>query len=318
MSLRTIVETLGGEVYDRGRRANIPAPGHSSADRSVSLLLQGDRIIVHTFGDGDWRAVLDHLRAHNLIDARGAPTSVGAAREAIEQSDVATHHARREAARRLWEGGRAIRRTLSERHCRVRGVTRDLPGDEVLRHNGEAPVSVYRAGRQRRPALLAAILTADGQFTAVEVTYLVPNGRRAELLKLSRKTVGLAPAGCAIRLDPAGPDMLVAEGMFTTLSASEWFRLPGWALTSTRNLRVWTPPAGVRSLLIAADRGKDGEASAERLRARMLDIGVAARVALPPQPWGDWNDWSEALGPGGPAADERMEEGRDGVRPGAG
>ena len=44
MSLRTIVQALGGELYDRGRRANIPAPGHSAADRSVSLrLLRGEK-----------------------------------------------------------------------------------------------------------------------------------------------------------------------------------------------------------------------------------------------------------------------------------
>ena len=59
MSLRPIVQALGGDLYDRGQRANIPAPGHSAADRSVSLLLKEGRIIVHTFGDGDWRAVLD-------------------------------------------------------------------------------------------------------------------------------------------------------------------------------------------------------------------------------------------------------------------
>ena len=66
MSLRPIVQALGGDLYDRGQRANIPAPGHSAADRSVSLLLKDGRIIVHTFGDGDWRAVLDHLRGEGL------------------------------------------------------------------------------------------------------------------------------------------------------------------------------------------------------------------------------------------------------------
>jgi putative DNA primase/helicase len=76
MSLRTIVDVLGGDLYDRGFRANIPAPGHSPADRSVSLMLREGRIIVHTFGDGDWRTVLDHLRGHGLVDARNAPTSV--------------------------------------------------------------------------------------------------------------------------------------------------------------------------------------------------------------------------------------------------
>ncbi|WP_257819413.1 hypothetical protein [Phenylobacterium sp. J367] len=40
MSLKPIVQALGGDLYDRGLRANIPAPGHSAADRSVSLLLR--------------------------------------------------------------------------------------------------------------------------------------------------------------------------------------------------------------------------------------------------------------------------------------
>ena len=119
-----------------------------------------------------------------------------------------------------------------------------------------------------------------------------PNGRRAEDLRLSRKTVGVAPGGCAVRLDPAAESMLVGEGVFTTRSASEWFGLPGWALTSTRNLRVWSPPAGVRSVLIAADRGVDGEASAEVLRGGLAAAGLVATIALPPGAFGDWNEWS--------------------------
>ncbi len=296
MSLRSIVQTVGGDLYDGGRRANIPAPGHSAADRSVSLLLQDDRVVVHTFGDGDWRGVLDHLRRLNLIDAANAPLSVSGAIQRASRAEVKSAPERRDAALRLWEVGRPIRRTPSERHCRLRGITRELPGPEVLRHCAEAPVAAYARSRYARPALLAGIRTADGRFTAVEVTYLAPNGRRAEDLRLARKTVGPAPGGCAVRLDPVAGEMLVGEGVFTTLSASEWFGLPGWALMSTRNVRVWSPPAGVRSVLIAADRGKDGEASAEVLRARLTGKNVAVTVAFPPAPWGDWNEWSVAQG----------------------
>jgi putative DNA primase/helicase len=296
MSLRSIVQTLGGDLYDGGRRANIPAPGHSAADRSVSLLLQDDRVVVHTFGDGDWRTVLDHLRRLNLIDAANAPLSVSGAIQRASRAEVKSAPERRDAALRLWEAGRPIRRTPSERHCRLRGIRRELPGPEVLRHCAEAPVAAYARSRYARPALLAGIQTADGRFTAVEVTYLAPNGRRAEDLRLARKTVGPAPGGCAVRLDPIGDEMLVGEGVFTTLSASEWFGLPGWALMSTRNLRVWRPPPGVRSVLIAADRGKDGEASAEQLRAGLAVDRIAATIALPPAPWGDWNEWSVAQG----------------------
>ncbi|WP_293679845.1 toprim domain-containing protein [uncultured Phenylobacterium sp.] len=297
MSLHMIVRTLGGDLYDRGRRANIPAPGHSRHDRSVSLLLQGDRVVVHTFGGGDWREVLDHLRTLKLIDAANAPLSVAAA-EARAVPAPATRLARREAALRLWEGGRRTAGTASERYCRARGWVGPLPAPDVLRHNGETPVSAYRRGGYARPALLAAIRTADGELTAVEVTYLTAQGWRATDLRLARKTVGPAPGGCAIRLDEAAPDMLVGEGVFTTRSASAWFGLPGWALGSTRNLRVWRPPAGVRSVLIAADRGQDGEASAERLRAGLVHDGVTAAVALPPGAYGDWNEWFVAVGPG--------------------
>lgn len=295
MSLNLIVQTLGGDLYDRGRRANIPAPGHSAADRSVSLLLENNRIVVHTFGDGDWRAVLDHLRAHKLIDAGNAPLSIaGEVEREARQAVPAAGPERLAAARRLWDDGRPLGRSLAAQHCRSRGVTRDLPGPEALRFGPATPVSAYRPGRQMRPALLAGIQDAEGRLSAVEVTYLAPSGRRASDLKLSRKTVGLAPGGCAVRLDPAETEMLVAEGVFTALSASEWFGLPAWALMSTRNVRVWTPPEGVRSVLIAADRGTDGEMSAERLRGRLVAAGVAASLALPPQPYGDWNEWSEA------------------------
>ncbi len=307
MSLHAIVQTLGGDLYDRGRRANIPAPGHSRHDRSVSLLLEGDRVVVHTFGGGDWREVLDHLRALNLIDAANAPLSVAAA-EARAAPGPATRLERRDAALRLWEAGRAIAGTPSERYWRGRGLVGPLPGAEALRHNGQTPVSAYRRGGHARPALLAAIQTADGSLTAIEVTYLTAQGARAADLRLVRKTIGPAPGGCAIRLDPVGEDLLVGEGVFTTRSASEWFGLPGWALGSTRNLRIWRPPAGVRSVLIAADRGADGEVSAERLRAGLVHDGVTATVALPPPPYGDWNEWSVAVGPG-----RRGEErGRDG------
>ncbi len=318
MSLRGIVRALGGEIYDGGRRANIPAPGHSAEDRSVSLLLQGDRVVVHTFGDSDWKAVLDQLREHQLIDAHNASLD-GPGRPVVGRPvrEEASARERLETALRVWEDGRPLGHSLSARHCRLRGWTEDLPGPEALRHHGEVPVSVYRPGRLRRPALLAGIQDAQGRYVAVEVTYLAPNGRRTLDLRLPRKTVGVPPPGCAVRLDPAEPEMLEAEGVFTTRAAKVWFELPGWALMSTRNLRAWSAPAGVRSVLIAGDRGKDGEASAEILRARPIEAGVAARVDGPGAPWGDWDEWSNHVA-GRAAALERREEGSGRVRPGAG
>jgi putative DNA primase/helicase len=171
MSLKPIVQALGGDLYDRGRRANIPAPGHSRADRSVSLMLREGRIIVHTFGDGDWRGVLDDLRSRGLIDVRNAPTSGGRAAAGSAAAVISFSDSDRlAAARRIWDGGRPLAATLSERHCWLRRIERSLPGPDVVRHSGQTPVSAYGDDRLRRPALLVAVTGAGGAFTAVEVT----------------------------------------------------------------------------------------------------------------------------------------------------
>lgn len=106
-----------------------------------------------------------------------------------------------------------------------------------------------------------------------------------------------------MRLAPAASEMLVAEGVITALSAIERFKLPGWALMSAGNLAAWTPPGGVRRVLIAADRDAVGQDAAERLRRRLSGLGLSACVRLPDMPFGDWNE---------AAADEPGGEGRVG------
>ena len=145
-------------------------------------------------------------------------------------------------------------------------------------------------------------------MSAVEITYLGPGGRRSAGLRLARKTVGLIPPGSAVWLDPRGPDLLVAEGVFTALSARRRFGLPTWALLSTSNLRSWRPPPGVTSVLIAADRGQDGEASARILATALRAMGIRTRIVLPPAPFGDWNEADTAGQPGGLWADGEKGE----------
>ena len=294
MSLKSIVDRLGGDLYDRGRRANIPAPGHSRADRSVSLILSAGRVVVHAFSGADWRDVLDDLRRQGLVDAANAPRSVSSAAPDLASAQPGPLE-RVATANRIWSGGKPVSHTLSERYLRLRRIDRELPGEDVLRHHPETPISAYADRSRTMAALVAAVTNAEGALTAVELTYLDPNGRRSIGLRLSRKTIGLVPPSSAIQLDSAGPEMVVAEGVLTTLSASERFGLPGWALMSTRNLRGWSAPAGVRSVLIAGDRGADGERSAGVLAARLRGQGVRSRIVLPPAEYGDWNEAAAAM-----------------------
>ncbi|MDO9587402.1 MAG: toprim domain-containing protein [Brevundimonas sp.] len=301
MTLHAIVAALGGDLYHGGRRANVPAPGHSAGDRSVSLLISGDRLVIHSFGAADWRAVRDHLAELRLIDADGRVLPVG--RSHPSSSAIRPDRDTRvTTARRLWDGAGPIAPgSVSHRYLVGRSVGLDPVGLEALRHHPDAPVSVFRAGGPTRPALVARITDVEARLTAVELVYLDPNGRRADRLRVPRKTVGIVPPCSAVRLSPPARDMLVGEGVLTVLSAIERFGRPGWALMSAHNLSAWSPPPGVQRILIAADRGAAGERAAARLQFRLRRAGVLVSVALPPEPSEDWNT---------AAAMERREEGR--------
>lgn len=292
VGLNAPARAFGGDAYAGGRRALLPAPGHSAADRSVSLWLRGGRVVVHSFGGGDWREVLDDLRKRGWIDTDncllegGAPcaTAAAAAVDATRAQRIAT-------ARRLWDASGPISiRSPAALYLTRRGVGWAVEGRPGLRALAAAPAAVYRDRGPRRPALIAGVRMAEGDLTAVEITYLDASGRRSAVARPPRKIVGVLPAGCAVRLAPVGTRMVVGEGVPTTLSAMRRFDRPGWALLSTSNLRRWRPPSGVRHVLIAADRGPDGERSAARLRAALVGAGVDADVALPPENVGDWND----------------------------
>lgn len=302
MSLRAIVQVVGGELGANGTSALIPAPGHSEADRSVSLRLRPDgRILVNCFSpDTQWADVFDWLSEKGLVDREHKLTATagGSAPRAIARAPEPTTRQRLDAARRIWDGGMPIAGTLAARHFALRHVGAAVPliDPSVARYRPDTLVAPYanHPNPYRHPALLVAIRDQAGELTGLEVTYLNPSGRRAQNLKYSRKMVGGNPPSSALRLMPAQPCMLVAEGVFTTLSACKLLGRPGWALGSMRNLITWEPPEGVRDVLIAGDRGP-GEQAAATLKARLIGQGLTASVALPPPPYGDWNDYDAAL-----------------------
>lgn len=295
MTLHRIVAALGGDLYANGQRANIRAPGHSARDRSVSLLLTDDRVVIHGFGSSDWRTVRDQLRERGLIDDAGRLSSGDRTVPAVPRPDASV---RLRTASDLWAGCRPIQiGDAADRYLHLRAV-QGVGGALSLGFHPQAPISVYRPPGGTRPALVARISDGTDRLTAVEVTYLDTNGLLASGIRLTRKMVGQVPAGAAVRLAPAAREMLVGEGVVTTLSAMDRFKLPGWALTAANNLAGWTPPPSVRRLLIAADRGTAGERAAVRLGRRVAALGVVARIQIPDPPFGDWNEVAVAAAKG--------------------
>ena len=60
---RHVARALGGA--SSGNRVMAPGPGHSSADRSLTVLLDfsaPEGFVVHSFAGDDWQSCRDHVR----------------------------------------------------------------------------------------------------------------------------------------------------------------------------------------------------------------------------------------------------------------
>jgi putative DNA primase/helicase len=296
--LRNIAKKLGGETFYDGTQANVPAPRHSSSDRSVSIGLSADgRVIINTYSTKHlvtWQEVRDDLLARGLIDLEGRPCNGGQPRFFGERKPAPTDRQRAARAQELWDLAVPTPGTASERWAIHRGITTPI-GPHVARHLAETPISCFDSGKTRTmPAQLVAIHNQAGQLSAIEITYLTALGRRTSNLTLSRKTIGLMGPSSAVRIDPVDREMLVGEGFWTTKSARQKFSLPSWALTCTRNMRSFVPPAEVEVLHIAQDNGADGERSALILAHRCREMGKRAIIHAPPARYDDFNSWHTA------------------------
>ncbi len=287
MSLAEIVRVYGGDLYGSGHRASIPAPGHSRADRSASLIIgRTGKVIAYSFGRSTVREILQELRSHGLIDRAGYP--VGACTHPAAPPPL-TDGFKRNRALDLWSYGVPLPGTLSERYLIQRALRPADFRQARLLHHPDCPYSVYGGMSPTGPALMALIQGPDGSPTAVELTYLDSSGRRNGRCRLSRKTIGVVPPGAYVALAEIEAHMVVGEGVATTLSAMEIFGLPGRALLGARNLPNLTVPDGVDEVTIAADRGLAGEGAALALAKRLSERDVQVHLHLPEEPFDDFN-----------------------------
>jgi putative DNA primase/helicase len=289
--LKRIVEAMGGVLTDGGRRALIRGPGHGPADRSVSLLETEDgRVLIHCFSPrDDWRAVRAELADLGLLDEAGhTPCSINEAlvRVAPEHGD----QDRSARMHRLWDEAIPVSGTLGERYLRARAIEGELPGPSVLRFH---PTMTSLEDRERRPALIAALVNQDGAIEGIQVTLLSAHGAAKAALATPRRTIGRL-MGHYVRIDAPSHTLIVAEGLETALSARRALGAGAWAFLSAENLAQLEPPPGVDKLIIAADHDDAGLHAAERLKARAQST-IACEIALPPAGHLDWNDWARAM-----------------------
>ena len=142
-------------------------------------------------------------------------------------------------------------------------------------------------------ALIRDIITDEP--TGIHRTALSADGS-----KIGRKALGLKGGG-AIKLSPlmgAGGELLIGEGIETTLSASILgFGSPAWSVIDAGEMGRFPALPWISRLTIAVDHDVKGagEKAAAETKARWEAAGLRVRTAMPSTPGEDFNDVLVAL-----------------------
>jgi putative DNA primase/helicase len=268
LDARALAHALGGDALGRNR-VLAPGPGHSRADRSLSITLDPrapDGFLVHSFAGDDPMICRDYVRAAVDLPAwspgskrTGAPTPRPVrAPDPGEERKVWLQ----ERVLELWDQSVDLRGTIAELYLTRprseggRGLA--FPDDvgHALRFHPACPWREDDGTLLKVPAMIGAMRDIHtDQLRALHRTRLTPDG-----LKVDRKM--LAPAaGAAIKLDPDDAvtmGLTVGEGIETTLAARQIGFRPAWALGSSGGIKTLPVLSGVEALTILEEHDEKG------------------------------------------------------------
>jgi hypothetical protein len=269
---------------------NVHCPFH--ADSTPSLHIYDDHF--HCFGcdahgdSVDWLMMVEGMSRKAALAALEGTNGTIVAPPRLQDDDGEASRAR---ALQLWQQAKPIAGTLAAQYltARRRIDLTALPTniDEVLRFHPRCP---FGAGA-RHPCLLALMRdVASDEPTGIHRIALTPEADKIERRMLGR--------GGAVKLWPAGTQLIVGEGIETTLAAAT--RLshrgaplqPAWSAVSAGALGRLPMVAGVEQLIVLVDhdRNGQGQAAAARCAERWSRAGRSVTRLKPKQPGTDFND----------------------------
>lgn len=299
MDLRSAARALGGEVSGRG--ITCPGPGHSSTDRSLSVMpsptAPGGFVVWSHAGD-DPLAAKDYVRQRLGIPAQLGPKLAQVAplsragSGALKSQDIGTD--RTALALRIWGEAREPASTPVEAYLTRRGTA--LPDDPgaVLRYHPSCPF----AG-DRTPAMVALVRdVVTNAPIAIHRTALDAAGRKAEVNGKDRLVLGPTRTG-AVKLTAdaeVATCLGVGEGIESTLSLQrlpEFGRSPVWALLNAGGITALPVLPGIECLWVAVDNDPAGIGAAELVSDRWRRAGRDVFLVKARDAGADLNDLPE-------------------------
>jgi len=289
-NVEAIARTLGGHRAGSGWLCFCPAHPNENTP-ALSITDKSGTVLLHCHAGCSQAAVIDALKAKGLWSGHSDFTIDPVAVERARVADEAERKRKIDAARTIWRGCGPITGTPAESYLASRGITLPLP--RSLRFNP----GLHHPSGVVLPAMVAAVVDAGGNLTGVHRTYLAHDGSGKAAVVPNKAMLGPCSTG-AVRLgDWQAGDLLLGEGIETTLSAMQLSGKPGWAALSTAGMKAINLPLAVRdvTLLVDMDASHAGEQAAEACASRLTREGRAVRLAKPPAGCNDWNDAVVAL-----------------------
>lgn len=296
VAIRAAAAALGGEIVGRDRIV-APGPGHSRADRSLSIVLSPsapDGFVVTSFAGDDWRACRDHVRELLGLDGQERPSAAGAQR-AVLNGHQADDEARAARALAIWKEALPPAGSPIEPYFASRGL--ELPpqaAGEAVRWHPNCPF-----GKGAETGCMVALVrdVVTNEPRAIHRTAIDGRGRkRSELGANGRLTLGpIAGGGVKLTSDEdVALSLGIGEGIESTLSLRmlpEFASGAVWALLAANQLSRFPLLAGIEALWIAVDRDPTGLQAAAEVARRWR-----SREVLRVTPRGDRQDLNDVVG----------------------
>lgn len=267
-----------------GREWKSCCPFHD--DRSPSFTVNDEKGFYHCFGCGAHGDVLDFVQAIERVGLKEAVQRVGNVPAAV--LELPPKPSKRESdteaeALRIWRQTVPISGTPAETYLRSRGIICRLP--DSLRF------ARLRYGRRGKtyPCLVALVASPDNRARGIQRTYLSESGTGKAAVPKPKLSLGRIGGG-AIRLAPAAQEMALCEGLEDGLTLQQELGQATWVACGASNLPTIQLPAGVRSIIIGADRDPAGEAAARQAAEKHSTQGRRVRILRPLNGYKDFND----------------------------
>jgi hypothetical protein len=250
LDARSIARLMGGTATSP-KHANVPGPGHSRIDRSLSITINPrapDGFLVKSHAGDDDLQCKDHVKRALGLEA-WRPSSVVPMR-APEPRPVELKPNKE--ALRLWTECVHPRSTLVEKYLRARGL--DLP-DEVAGDVCRFHPRLYLDG-DYVPGMVTLLrhLVTDEPWM-IQRTFLTPDGG-----KICRKYTG-SPRMAAIKLDACEhvhEGLVIGEGFESCLGARFLGFKPVWAVGSSGQIASFPVLSGIEALTVLGENDSNG------------------------------------------------------------